>query len=184
LSGIEQALGGIKSPIFVINPAQLQSGYGVSMPAMKQQILTIAAAALLSIPTMSLAEDKPAGDKPAGERPGGPGGRGGRFGGTPEDRVKFLTEKLSLTQEQQDKIKAIYAKNEDTFKAAREAREKGTQLSEEERKKIGEAMKAQNEEVQAVLTPEQKEKMKELRPPGGRRGGDRPGGGAKPEEKK
>jgi Spy/CpxP family protein refolding chaperone len=175
----------------VTNPAQLQTHHGVSLPAMKQQILTIAAAALLSIPTLSLAQDKPAGDKPAGdkpagERPGGPGGRGGRFGGSPEERVKFLTEKLSLTQEQQDKIKAIYAKNADTFKAAREAREKGTELSEEERTKMREAMRAQNEEVTALLTPEQKEKMKELAPRRGegRGGGGRPGGDAKPEEKK
>ena len=153
------------------------------MPAMKQQILTIAAAALLSIPTLSLAQDKPAGDKPAGDKPAGErpgGGRGGRMG-NPEERLKFLTEKLSLTQEQQDKIKAIYAKNEDVFKAAREAREKGTQLSEEERTKMREAMQKQTEEVAAVLTPEQKEKMKELAP---RRGGGRPGGDAKPEEKK
>ena len=54
--------------------------------------------------------------------------------------------------------------------------------------------KKQNEEVQAVLTPEQKEKMKELAPRRGEgrggAGGGRPGGpggaggGAKPEEKK
>ena len=159
------------------------------MPAMKQQILTIAAAALLSIPTLSLAQDKPAGDKPAGdkpagERPGGPGGgRGGRMA-NPEERLKFLTEKLSLTQEQQDKIKAIYAKNAESNKALRE---KGFQnLTEEERTKFREAMQAQTEEVNAVLTPEQKEKMKELAPRRGEgRGGQgRPGGDAKPEEKK
>jgi Spy/CpxP family protein refolding chaperone len=144
---------------------------------MKQHILTVAAAALLSIPTFSFAEDKPAGDKPAGDKPagerGGPGGRGaGRM--DPEARVKFLTEKLSLTQEQQDKIKAIYAKSAEANKAARE---KGFQnLSEEERTKMRESMKAQQEEVNAVLTPEQQAKMKELAPQGRRRGEGRPDG--------
>lgn len=161
---------------------------------MKQQLLTLAAAALLSIPTLSLAQDKPAGDKPAGDRPagerGGPRERGGRMG-NPEERVKWMTEKLSLTPEQQEKIKAIYAKNDEKFKAARE---KGFQnLTEEDKKALGEARKAQMEEVAAVLTPEQKEKMKELAPQGGRRGEGRgegrpggegkPGGDAKPGDK-
>ena len=155
---------------------------------MKQQFLTIAAAALLSIPTFVLAQDAPAG--------GGQGERraGGRGFGTPEERLKRLTEALTLTQEQQDKVKAIFAKNEETFKAARE---KGRNMTEEERTKFGEAMRAQNEEIQALLTPEQKEKYKDMAQ---RRGGDRPrgegrpgapggggaapGGGAKPEEKK
>ena len=161
---------------------------------MKQQILTIAAAALLSIPTFSFAEDKPAGDKPAGDKPAGDrpqGERGQRRMGTPEERVKFMTEKLSLTPEQQEKIKAIYAKNDEKFKAARE---KGFQnLTDDEKKELGEARKAQMEEVNALLTPEQKEKMKDLAPQGGRRGegrrGDgkpgegKPGGDAKPADK-
>jgi Spy/CpxP family protein refolding chaperone len=158
-------------------------------PAMKQQFLTIAAAALLSIPTFVLAQDAPAGGAQGERRPGG-----GRGFGTPEERLKRLTEALTLTQEQQDKVKAIYAKNEETFKAARE---KGRNMTEEERTKFGEAMRAQNEEIQALLTPEQKEKYKNLRPQGGRRGEGRPGGPggapgggaapgspAKPEEKK
>lgn len=153
---------------------------------MKKHILTVAAAALLSLPTFSVAQDKPAGDKPAGDKPAGDrpagerGDRGGRGAGrmNPEERIKFLTEKLSLTQEQQDKIKAIYAKSAESNK---ELREKGFQnLSEEERTKLRDAMRAQQEEVNAVLTPEQKEKMKELQPQR-RRGGEgrgegRPGG--------
>jgi Spy/CpxP family protein refolding chaperone len=144
---------------------------------MKKHILTVTAAALLAIPTFSFAEDKPAGDKPAGDKPAGerPGGRqGGGPGGarmTPEERLKTMTEKLSLTQEQQDKIKAIYAKNGDSMKAARE---KGFQnLSEEERTKMRDAMKTQNDEIVAVLTPEQQEKYKAMAP---QRRGPRPDG--------
>jgi Spy/CpxP family protein refolding chaperone len=138
---------------------------------MKKHILTVTAAALLAIPTFSFAEDKPAGDKPAGDKPAGE--RGGRGGArmTPEERLKTMTEKLSLTQEQQDKIKAIYAKNADAMKAARE---KGFQnMSEEERTKMRDTMKAQNDEIIAVLTPEQQEKYKAMAP---QRRGPRPDG--------
>lgn len=145
---------------------------------MKQQLLTLAVAALLALPAISIAEEKPAENKPAGER--GERRGAGRFGSA-EDRLKWMTEKLSLTQEQQDKVKAIYAKSEDKFKAARE---KGyQQLSEDERKELGELRRAQMEEVAGVLTPEQKEKMKELAPQGRRGRGDGAGGGAKPGEK-
>ncbi len=136
---------------------------------MKSTFLTVAAAALLVIPNLQAQDkpaDKPAGDKPAGERP--PGGRpgGGRMG-NPEERLKMMTERLGLTQEQQDKIKAIYAKNADKTKALRE---KGFQnLSDDEKKEMGELRKAEMEEVSAVLTDEQKKKLAE-----GRRGG--PGG--------
>jgi Spy/CpxP family protein refolding chaperone len=151
---------------------------------MKQHILTVAAAALLAIPTFSFGQDKPAGDKPAGERPAGergPGGPGGRRM-DPEARLKAMTERLSLTQEQQDKIKAIWAKNAEETKALRE---KGRDnLTEEDRKKMGELFAKQNEEVKAVLTPEQKEKYGQGFGGQGRRrgeGGGRPDG-AKPAE--
>lgn len=144
------------------------------MRAMKSTILTVAAAALLVIPTLRAEDkpaDKPAGDKPAGDKPAGERPPGGRPGGgrtmSPEDRLKFMTERLGLTQEQQDKIKAIYAKNADKFKAMRE---KGFQnLTDDEKKEMGELRKAEMEEVSSVLTDEQKKKLAE-----GRRGG--PGG--------
>lgn len=155
---------------------------------MKCTILTtIAAAALLTIPTLNAqdkpAGDKPAGDKPAGERPEGRrGGAGGRFGGTPEERVARMKEQLGLNDEQVTKIKAIYEKNAESTKALRE---KGFQnLSEEERTKMRESMQAVQKEVGDVLTPEQKKKLEESRQrgPGGegrrRGGGDAPAPGA------
>ncbi len=149
---------------------------------MKQHILTVAAAALLAIPTFSFGQDKPAGDKPAGDRPAGE--RGQRPGGPgrmdPEARLKAMTEKLSLTQEQQDKIKAVWAKGAEDMKALRE---KGRDnLTEEDRTKMRESFQKQNEEVQAILTPEQKEKYKESfgqRRRGEGRPGGAPGGGEK-----
>lgn len=159
---------------------------------MKSIILTVAAAALLVIPTLRAEDkpaDKPAGDKPAGERPGrGQGGPGGRFNATPEERVKRMTEQLGLTPEQAEKIKAIYEKSAEANKALRE---KGFQnLTDEERTKMRESMKQTQDDVNAVLTPEQKKKLEESRPqrgaggPGGRRGGGAGApGGDKPAEK-
>ncbi|MEI6605333.1 MAG: hypothetical protein WCP35_08485 [Verrucomicrobiota bacterium] len=134
--------------------------------------LCVAAAALFTIPSTSFAQDKPAGDTPA-HAPGA--GRGARF--SPEERLKQMTQALGLTQEQQDKIKAITEKNAPAFKALRE---KGFQnLTEEDKTKMRDMMKKQGEEIEAVLTPEQKEKQKaEMEK---RRAQGRPGAQPKPE---
>jgi len=69
-----------------------------------------------------------------------------------------MTEELNLTQEQQDKIKAIMERNAPQF---REIMAKGREnISEEDKAKVKELMKSQMEEIAAVLTPEQKEKYK------------------------
>lgn len=146
--------------------------------------LSIAATALLTLPTLSLAAD----EKPEGKRPGGAGG-GQRS--TPEERLKKMTETLGLSQEQQDKVKAIQEKNAPAMK---ELFAKGREnLTEEDKTKMKELFKTQTEEINAILTPEQKEKykaeMEKRREGGPRRGGDKPGekkpgeGGAKPEAK-
>jgi Spy/CpxP family protein refolding chaperone len=153
--------------------------------------LSVAAAALLTIPSFTIAEDKPAGESPkrpeGGRRPGGPGAF------SPEERVRRMTESLGLTQEQQDKLKAIFVKGEAEIKALRE---KGRQnLTDEERGKMREFFKSQMEEIGAIFTPEQKAKWKEAmekrregRGPGGPRGERKPGeaapGAPKPEAAK
>jgi Spy/CpxP family protein refolding chaperone len=134
--------------------------------------LSIAATALLTLPTFSVAAD----EKPEGKRPGG------RF--SPEERLKKMTETLGLTQEQQDKVKAIQEKNAPAMK---ELFAKGREnLTEDDKTKMKELMKTQMEEISGVLTPEQKEKykaeMEKRRTEGGPRGG-KPGEGKKPEAK-
>ncbi len=161
---------------------------------MKNYILAVAATALLSIPNITRAEDKPAAPggapSPGAEGRRGPGGPGGGRFGNPEERLKRMTEQLALTEDQQAKIKVIFEKGAAAMKDARP--KEGEQPSEEARAKFGELMKAQREEIAAVLTPEQKEKMEKARAergPGGegRRpggpGGDRKPGEAKPEAK-
>ena len=173
---------------------QLSPDASVSQRCMKHFTLTlsVAAAALLTLPSLSLADEKPAGEKPKrpeGGRPGAPGGERGRM--NPEERLKHMTETLGLSKDQQEKIKAIQEKNAPAMKEIfAKGRENAT---EEDKTKMHELMKAQMEETSAVLTPEQKEKfkaeMEKRGGPGGPRGERKPGdkkpgeGGAKPEAK-
>lgn len=117
-------------------------------------ILGVAASALFTVPSVTLAETKPPGERP--QR--GPG---------PLDsdaRLKMMTEKLGLSEDQQARIKAIYEKYGPEIK---ELIAKGTaNLTEDEKTKVKELMKSKMEEVGAVLTPAQKEKMQEGRPSG------------------
>ncbi len=149
-------------------------------------ILILTATGLLALPAAQAEDPKPG--KPGGEKRG-PGGPGGAGRGNPEERLKMMTEKLSLTQEQQGKVKAIMEKSAPQMK---ELMAKGRDnLSEEDKTKMREMMKTQFEEIGAVLTPEQKEKWKEARGPGGpggpggeRKRGEGKPGEAKPGEKK
>ena len=82
----------------------------------------------------------------------------------PEARLKFLTEKLELNADQQAKIKAIMEKSAPKMK---ELMDKGRDnLTDADKTAMRELMKSQGEEINAVLTPAQQEKMKALRPQG------------------
>jgi Spy/CpxP family protein refolding chaperone len=152
---------------------------------MKKQFLALSltVAALGAVPFSLLADDAvppkppggsnaPAAPSSATPAPGNPGGGGpGRF--SPEERLKRMTEALNLTQEQQDKIKAIMEK---TGPQLRELISKGRDnLTEDDKTKIRELLKSQTEDIAAVLTQEQKDKFKELMER--RRNGGGAGGG-------
>jgi len=153
---------------------------------MKKQlaVLSLAVAGLVAVPSLLRAEDAvppkpPGGDKapadagkPAGEAGARKGGGPGRF--SPEERLKRMTEELNLTQDQQDKIKAIMAKGADQMK---DLMAKGRDnLTEEDKTKFREFLKSQSEEIATVLTPEQKEKYKAAME---KRRAERGGGAAK-----
>ena len=135
-------------------------------------ILTLTAAGLIAAPSITLAEDT---------KPAPPAGGGPRHGEhmDPAARLKMMTEKLGLTQDQQDKIKAIFEKNAPAIK---ELMAKGREnLTEADKTKLTELFKSQREEINAVLTPEQQAKFKEHGP--GQHGPGGPGhkpGAAKP----
>jgi Spy/CpxP family protein refolding chaperone len=151
---------------------------------MKKQlaVLSLTVAGLLVVPSLLRADDAvppkpPGGDKApaAGAKPSeaGPGRAGGGGRLSPEERLKRMTEELGLTQDQQDKIKAIFEKDAPQFK---ELMAKGREnLTEEDKTKFRELFKSQSEEIAAVLTPEQKEKykaaMEKRRAAGGAGGG-------------
>ncbi len=70
-------------------------------------------------------------------------------------------KELDLTREQKGKLKEIMQAN----KAAKEAIENNTQLSDQEKKKqLRELQKTQMQKIQAILTPEQIEKFKASKP--------------------
>lgn len=124
--------------------------------------LILATAALFAVPSTTFAQEKPAGDRP--QRPEG----ARRM--DPEARLKFLTEKLELNADQQAKIKEIMAKNTPKIKAFMD---KGRDnFTDADKAEISALMKSQGEEINAVLTPAQQEKMKALRPQ--RRDGAKP----------
>jgi Spy/CpxP family protein refolding chaperone len=138
---------------------------------MKKQfaVLSFVVAGLVAAPCLLRADDAvppkpPGGDKAPADagKPAGDagarrnGGGAGRF--SPEERLKRMTEELNLTQDQQDKIKAIMAKGADQMK---DLMAKGREnLTDDDKAKVREFMKSQMEEIAAVLTPEQKEKYK------------------------
>jgi Spy/CpxP family protein refolding chaperone len=81
-------------------------------------------------------------------------------------RMEKIQKELNLTADQQQKVRQI----RQDFKGRIDAVRNDASLSQEQKKeKMKEIMKAQGEQMKTVLTPEQQQKMKELRK-GGRKG--------------
>lgn len=130
---------------------------------MKQLALTLSlAAALIAVPSVTCAQDKPAGGQPqhpAGARPL-----------DLETQLKVLTEKLGLDADQQVKLRAIFEKNGPKFKEL--MAKSPASITDADRKAMLDLANAQAAEVRTVLTPAQLEKMKEGHSKG--RGGEKP----------
>ncbi|MHA3774734.1 hypothetical protein ACXR0O_24695 [Verrucomicrobiota bacterium sgz303538] len=120
-------------------------------------VITVAALALVAAPSLVSAQDANQGAR-----------RGQR---TPEEQVKAMKETLKLSDEQAEKVKAVFAKNQEKMKALREDQS----LSQEDRRtKMREMFQSIEEELKPILTPEQMTKWKEERE---KRRAQRPGGG-------
>jgi Spy/CpxP family protein refolding chaperone len=89
---------------------------------------------------------------------------------SPEEHLKLLTEKLNLTQDQQDKIKKTFEDSRADFEAIKDAPQ------DQRREKYLALIKAQNENIMAVLTPDQVEKFKAMLAEHMHRGGHKAGG--------
>lgn len=131
---------------------------------MKNQltILTLATAGLLAATSTLRAEDPvpptPPINPPAGVKEGEPGpGRSRRPGGQRGERLEMMKEKLGLSTEQVEKLKAIFAEDAEKIKAFRED---SALTDEQKREKMRAFFQASMEKVKAVLTPDQGEKWK------------------------
>jgi len=79
---------------------------------------------------------------------------------TPEDHLKMLTEKLNLTEDQQAKLRPIFEDQSKQMKAIHE----DTSLAPADRQaKMKELHESSNEKVNAILTPDQQAKWKQMR---------------------
>jgi periplasmic protein CpxP/Spy len=121
---------------------------------MKSKLSSVLFSAMLAASTLlavqARAEDGAGGPPPAGEKQKGP---------RPGERLKQMAEKLDLSDEQVAKIKAIFEAEAQEIKALRKDGEP-TPEKREQMKAIREKIKA---EIDAVLTPEQREKAEAMR---------------------
>jgi len=79
---------------------------------------------------------------------------------TPEDRLKMLTEKLNLTEDQQAKLKPIIEDQSKQMKAIHA----DTSLAPADRQaKMKEVHESSIEKMNAILTPDQQAKWKQMR---------------------
>lgn len=108
---------------------------------------------LLSLATAPvLAEDGRPGQRSAKGQESGPS--------DPAARMRMLSEKLNLTQEQQTQLKEIFLRDGEAIK---ELRSRGVEnLSDAEKAKLRELMKSRREEIESILSAEQMAKAREL----------------------
>ena len=98
-----------------------------------------------------------------------------------KENAKKMGKELNLTAEQETQIEAIHKQTAEAMKTLRS----DTSLTDEQKRaKRQELMKSSMDQVNALLTPEQRAKQKELRQKNGRHGpGDHPPGDKPPGDK-
>jgi Spy/CpxP family protein refolding chaperone len=124
------------------------------MPVRKLWFAGAATAALMIVGAAAFAQ------APQGARPGGQNRRAGRQVSLATVPVDALKKLLNLTDEQATKIKGIQDTYQADIRALRPA--PGTQPDPTTRQKRAELTRKASEDIQNVLTTEQKEKMKNL----------------------
>ncbi len=124
----------------------------------------------------AFAQDQAPPPPPAGQMQGPP--PGGRGGMDPGHRADMLKQNLSLTDDQTSQVKSIFEDSRTKMEALRS----NSSLSQDDRRsQMMSLRKAENEKVEALLTPDQKTKyaamQEQMR---GRMRGGAPGGDAAP----
>jgi len=79
---------------------------------------------------------------------------------TPESRLKMLTEKLNLTEDQQAKLKPVL---EDESKQMKALHDDTSLAPADKRAKMKELHESSTEKINAVLTPDQQAKWKQMK---------------------
>jgi len=79
---------------------------------------------------------------------------------TPENRLKMLTEKLNLTEDQQAKLKPIL---EDQSKQIKAIHDDAALAPADKQAKMKELHESFGEKINVVLTPDQQTKWKQMR---------------------
>jgi Spy/CpxP family protein refolding chaperone len=86
---------------------------------------------------------------------------GGQMGPmNPENRLKMLTEKLNLTDDQQTKIKPLLEDESSQMKAIHSD---SSLTPQDQRAKMKSVHESTTEKINAVLTPEQQTKWKQMK---------------------
>jgi Spy/CpxP family protein refolding chaperone len=112
--------------------------------------LTCAISLLIGLATLA-----PAAQQPPPEGQGGPRGRRPM---SVEERLKRMSERLNLTDEQKEKIRPMLRGEADQMKALHEDQS----LSPEQRREKGRQIRrATDKQIRETLTPEQRGKMRE-----------------------
>lgn len=101
----------------------------------------------------AFAQDQAPPPPPAGQQGPPPGGRGGMM--DPGHRADMLKQNLSLTDDQTTQVKAIFEDSRTKMEALRS----NSSLSQDDRRsQMMSIRKAENDKVNALLTPDQKTK--------------------------
>lgn len=120
------------------------------MKGRRAVMVAVCSGALCAIPM--LAQDPAPASPPSGQM-GPMGGGMGRMGG--RGQVEMLTQRLSLTADQQTQVKAI---NEDSMKQMMALRNDTALSQDDRRSKMMDVRKASQDKIRAILTDEQKTK--------------------------
>lgn len=131
---------------------------------MKSKLSSVLFSAMLAASTLlavqARAEDNAGGPPPAGEKQKRPEKAKMPGGG---ERLEKMKEHLGLSDEQVTKLKAIWADEAAALKELKAQRKEGDEPSPELREKVRSIRENTKAQVDAVLTPEQREKAEAMR---------------------
>jgi Spy/CpxP family protein refolding chaperone len=126
---------------------------------LKNWILVLTLAGLAYATPAVVAQDAPSGDQQAAPTAASPehGGHGGRF--DPDRRADMLTKRLNLSADQKAKVAEI-------FKSQQEQMQKihadASASQQDRRAKMMDNHKASNDQIRALLNPDQQKKWDEM----------------------